>query len=127
MGSGSTEAGCGAERLPAAFGGGPEGRGPSPGGGSRPGRGAKPRPAPTAPHQVTPLILLHATTLRPSAGPNAVPARRQEGTRTLLNRHQQPAATATVHHAPEKQGRREGTHTVSINNIIQFSGLGWRW
>lgn len=65
--SGSAEAGCRAEWQPAAFGGGPEGRGPSSDGGSRPGRGAEPRPAPTAPHQVTPLILLHATTLRPSA------------------------------------------------------------
>lgn len=42
LGAGSGEAGCGAERLPAAFGPGPEGRGPTAGGGSEPDGAAGP-------------------------------------------------------------------------------------
>lgn len=62
-GTGSGKAELRAGWLPAASGGGPEGREPMAGRSTEPSRTAGKRPAPTAPHQVVPNPIIHATTL----------------------------------------------------------------
>lgn len=62
-GTGSGKAELGAGWLQAAAGGGPKGREPMAGQSHQPGRTAGKCPAPTAPHQVVPNPIIHATTL----------------------------------------------------------------
>lgn len=62
-GTGSGKAELRAGWLSAASGGGPKGRGPMAGRSPEPSRTAGKRPAPTAPHQVVPNPIIHATTL----------------------------------------------------------------